>query len=94
MTEGKEKAFSFHWGSGIVAEEAQVEGHYHIPTLQLLKYTDGEAAGQMSVRFCHYSHSGRFQRSPLVMSPDEIDEMRTALKETPELLALLRQLVA
>ena len=94
MTATKEKAFSFHWGSGVVAEEAQVEGPHHIPTFQLLKYTEGEAAGQMSVRFCHYSHSGRFQRSPLIMSPDEVDEMRAALKETPELLAVLRHLVS
>ncbi len=93
MTATKEKTFSFHWGSGIVAEEAQVEGPHHIPTFQLLKYTEGEAAGQISVRFCHYSHSGRFQRSPLIMSQDEVDEMRAALKETPELLAVLRQLV-
>jgi len=87
------KQFSYHWGSGYVAEEAQVEGEYHRPTLQLLKYTDGEAAGQTGVRFSHYSHRGAFARTPLLMSPEEIAEMRLALKETPELLALLKQLV-
>ena len=89
----KGKRFSFHWGSGVVAEEAQVEGPYNLPTIQLLKYTEGNAAGGMSVRFCHYSHRGGFRRSPLMISPEEIDAMRAALEETPELLALLRRMV-
>ena len=89
----KEKKFSYHWGSGIVAEQAQVESRYHVPTIQLLKYTEGEASGEVAVRFCHYSHDGGFRRSPLLMSPDDIDAMRGALEGTPELLALLRRLV-
>ncbi len=89
----KGKTFSFHWGSGIVAEEAQVQSRHHVPTLQLLKYTEGDAAGQLSVRFCHYSHTGRFSRTPLVMSSEDVEEMRTALQETPELMAILRRLV-
>ena len=79
----KRKSFTYSWGSGYVAEEARVEGEYHDPTLQLLKYTEGEAAGNLSVRFCHYGHAGNFRRSPLMMSPDE----------TPELRELLRRLV-
>lgn len=90
----KEKSFSYHWGSGVVAEEARVQGLHHVPTIQMLKYTEGEAAGQVSIRFCHYSHSGRFSRSPLIMSPEEVEEMRVALEETPELRAMLRRLVA
>ena len=76
-----------------MAEEARVEGEHHVPTLQLLKYTEGEAAGNVSIRFCHYSHRGGFSRSPLVMSPDEIDMMREALRETPELREFLIRLV-
>jgi len=89
----KEKRFSYHWGSGVVAEEARAEGPYHVPTIQLLRYTEGDAAGGISVRFCHYSHRGVFGRSPLMMSPEEIDGMREALEETPELLGLLRRMV-
>ena len=89
----KARTFSYHWGSGYVAEEAQVEGAHHVPTLQLLRYTEGDAAGTVSVRFCHYAHSGRFQRSPLMMSPDEIDMMGQALLEAPELRELLRRLI-
>ncbi len=64
-----------------------------MPTLQLLKYTEGEAAGNVSVRFCHYGHAGNFRRSPLMMSPDEIDMMRDALHETPELQELVEEVV-
>ena len=89
----KKKSYTYHWGSGYVAEEARVEGEHHVPTLQLLKYTEGEAAGNVSVRFCHYSHRGSFSRSPLMLSPSEIDMMRAALRETPELRELLIRLV-
>ena len=89
----KRKAFSYHWGSGYVAEEAQIQGPHHRPTFQLLRYTEGEAAGRVSIRFCHYSPSGRFQRSPLMMSEEDIDMMREALNETHELRDLLVRLL-
>ena len=81
----KVKRFSFHWGSGYVAEEVQVEGEYHRPTIQLLRYTDGDAAGQETLRFCSYSPRGRFQRSPLMVSPEDIGQLREALRQAPEL---------
>ena len=89
----KEKRFSFHWGSGVVAEEAQAEGPYDLPTIQLLAYTEGNAAGEVAIRFCHYNHRGGFRRSPLMMSIDDIDSMREALAATPKLLDLLKRLV-
>ena len=87
------RSFKYHWGSGEVAEEARVHGEHHVPTIQLLKYTEGPAAGSVSIRFCHYNHQGRFQRSPLLMSDEEIDMMRDALRGAPELRGLLRKLV-
>ena len=87
------KTFSFHWGSGFIAEEAQVNGEHHVPTLQLMRYTDGPAAGSVSLRFCQYNHRGGFQRSPLMMGVEEVEMMREALKETPELRSLLLRLV-
>ena len=93
ITFKKEKYFSFGWGNGVIAEEAQVENRWDIPTLQLMKYTDGQAIGRISIRFCHYSHEGRFRRSPLMMSEDDIDAMREELKETPKLRASLSRLV-
>ena len=88
-----ERHFSFHWGSGVIAEEAQVESPWHWPTIQLLKFTSGPAAGQISIRFCHYTHTGQFNRSPLMMSTEDIHSMRAALKTTPELAAFLRALI-
>ncbi len=89
----KQRTFSYHWGNGIVAEEARVEGEYHVPALQLLRYTEGEATGGESIRFCYYNHRGMYQRAPLVLSEPEIAALRAALRQTPRLRELLRRLV-
>lgn len=89
----KPKTFSMHWGSGVIAEEARFESEYHVPCIQLMEYTEGEAAGSMSVRFCTYSHRGSFQRSPLIVNEEDIAGLRAALGKTPRLQALLRRLV-
>ena len=88
------RSFNYHWGSGFIEEEAQVQGEHHLPTFQLLRYTDGPSDGQLSIRFCYYSQNGRFQRSPLLMSSEDLDLMREALSKTPELRSFLTQLVA
>jgi hypothetical protein len=88
------RPFEMHWGSGEIVEEATVVGEYHEPTIQLMVYTEGEAAGGFSVRFCSYSHRGSFQRSPLMVGQDEIDGLRKALVETPRLRDILKQLVS
>lgn len=86
---GKPRRFSLHWGSGVVAEEARVEGEHHDPALQLLRFDDGGR----QVRFCYYDKRGRFQRSPLIVGEAEIAALREALAGQPELLGLLRELV-
>lgn len=87
------RPFSYHWGSGMIVEEAFTEGEYHNPAIQLLEYTDGEAVGSISVRFCYYSHDGRFQRSPLLIGEEDVEGLRESLAETPRLRALLARLV-
>ena len=87
------RPFEMYWGRGEIVEEATCVGEYHEPTIQLMVYTEGEAAGGISVRFCTFNHAGRFQRSPLMMSEDDIDGLREALRETPRLQALLRRLL-
>ena len=87
------RPFSMHWGSGFIIEEASFVGEYHEPCIQLLEFTEGEAKGSMSVRFCYYSHDGRFQRSPLMMSAEEVEGLTDALREAPKLRALLRKMV-
>ena len=84
---------TLHFGQGLVVEEAAYDGEHHSPAIQLIEFSEGDAAGERSVRFCYYSRDGRFQRSPLMISEGEIDEMRTALKAAPKLRELLRRLV-
>jgi hypothetical protein len=83
-----------HWGSGEIVEEASYTGEYHEPVIQLMQYTDGEAAGSFSVRFCTYTHNGRFQRSPLMVSEEDLEGLREALQATPRLREILKRLVA
>jgi len=88
------KTFSLHWGSGVIEEEAQIETAYHRPTIQLLKFTDGQAKGSYEIRFCTYSHAGGFQRMPLIVDERDLAPLRKALRNTPRLRDLLRQLLA
>jgi hypothetical protein len=82
-----------HWGNGQIVEEASTTGEYHEPAIQLLQYTEGEAAGSFSVRFCYYDHYGRFQRSPLMLSEADVSGLRAAIAGTPRLRAILRRLI-
>ncbi len=84
------RPFTMPWGSGDIIEEATAIGEYHEPAIQLLRYEDGS----LSIRFSHYDHSGRFQRSPLIISTPTIDALRRSLATTPRLRALLARLVA
>jgi len=87
------RPFEMHWGSGDIVEEASFSGEYHEPAIQLLAYTDGEAAGSFSLRFCSYNHRGMFQRSPLMLGEAEIAGLRRALRDTPRLRQVLRRLL-
>lgn len=83
------RPFAMHWGSGQIVEEASFEGEHTQPAIQLMRYDDGEAAGSLSIRFCHFNHRGMFQRSPMILGETEIDALRAAVAETPELQRLL-----
>ena len=83
------RPFSLHWGKGEIVEEARCVGEYHQPALQLLEFEDGTH----SVRFCYYNHSGRFQRSPLMLGPDDVAELRESLGNAPRLRSFLAELL-
>lgn len=87
------RKFSLHFGSGIVAEEATYEGEHHQPTIQLLAFEEGDAAGDVMLRFCGYSTRGQFMRDPLMLSETDIAAMRAAIERTPRIAELLRRLV-
>jgi hypothetical protein len=86
------RPFEFHWGGGQIIEEASYVGEHTEPAIQLLEYEGGGAYG---IRFCYYSHDGRFQRSPMMIdSEDSLEGLRAALKETPKLRTMLQKLVS
>lgn len=87
------RPFTMHWGSGQITEEAAFRGQFKEARIQLLEYTDGEAAGGWSIRFCYYSPDGRFQRGPLMVDEQDLDGLRQALLATPTLRALLSPLL-
>jgi hypothetical protein len=88
----KPKTFSLHWGSGVIEEEAQIETRYHRPTVQLLKFTRGQAAGSYEIRLCYYDLKGRFQRSPMILDATDVPRLARALRRTPKLRRLLGRL--
>jgi hypothetical protein len=88
------KTFSLHWGTGVIAEEAQISTEHHRPTIQLLEFTAGAAKGTHEIRFCFYDHRGRFQRSPLIIDEGDLPALRRALDATPKLKRLLAKLCA
>jgi hypothetical protein len=53
---------------------------------------EGSEAGWPAA-FCYYDRAGRFQRSPLIVSNNEIAGLKHALAAAPRLKSLLRELV-
>ncbi len=95
MAEGRmlPRPFTMHWGSGQITEEASFTGAHKEACIQLMEYSDGEAAGGWSIRFCYYSRDGRFQRGPLMLDAADLDGLRQSLTGAPRLRALLRRLL-
>lgn len=87
------RGFSLHFGSGLVAEEATCSGEHHEPTIQLLEFTEGDAAGTVLLRFCGYNQRGQFMRDPLLLSEADIAALRDELEKTPRTKELLRRLL-
>ena len=86
---GLPRPFAMPWGKGEIVEEVTAVGEWHEPAIQLLRYHDGSE----SVRFCHYDHRGRFQRSPLMVDGRLLAQLGRALASSPRLRAHLRRLV-
>ncbi|MGH9552559.1 MAG: hypothetical protein ACRD3W_24480, partial [Terriglobales bacterium] len=60
-----------------MTEEAAFAGEYHESLIQLLEAEDGYSM----VRFCYYDLEGRFQRSPLIVSEEDIKGLRKSLRK-------------
>jgi hypothetical protein len=86
------RKFSMPWGDGQVVEEVGVDTEHNELVIQLLRYDDPDIGD--TVRFCQYWLDGRFQRQPMMLGSADITAMRTALKASPAIRDLLKQLVA
>lgn len=87
------RAFSLPWGSGLLVEEAAIEGGLHAPALQLLSYEKGEKKGQQAIRFGAYSADQELERRPLIINEREFEALKREIDRSPRLKALLRRLI-
>jgi len=87
------RAFTLPWGSGLVLEEAAIEGGLHAPSIQLLHYELGERKGQSAIRFVAYDAEGHLEQRPLIINERELARLRAEVDRSPRLKALLRHLL-
>ncbi len=64
------RPFKLSFGSGMIIEEASITSKYHEPTIQLLKFDNGNKV----IRFCSYN-KGRFNRSPLMIDEKDLQKL-------------------
>ncbi len=81
------RPFKMPFGSGIIAEEASITSKYHEPTIQLLKFDNGDKV----IRFCSYN-KGRFSRSPLMIDEKDMRKLGNVIKKEKEIQKLISQL--
>ena len=84
------KKFNLPFGKGVVEEEVQIISKYHKPTIQLLKFTEGNAKGTSAIRFCYYDEKGRFQRAPLIINEEDTKKLKKAVEKTIKLKKFLK----
>ncbi len=87
------RPFQLPWGSGLILEEAAIEGGLHEPALELLRYERGERKGQLAIRFSAYSPEGELERRPLIVNERELARLKREIDRAPRLKALLKKLV-
>ena len=81
------RPFKMPWGKGMVVEEVSITSKYHEPTIQLLKFENGDKA----IRFCSYN-KGRFNRSPLIIDEKDLRRLRSEMVKGKEIRKLISQL--
>ncbi len=81
------RPFKMPWGKGMVVEEVSITSKFHEPTIQLLKFENGDKA----IRFCSYN-KGRFNRSPLIIDKKDLRRLRSEIVKGKEIRKLISQL--
>ena len=81
------RPFKMPFGKGMVVEEASITSKYHEPTIQLLKFDNGDKV----IRFCSYN-KGKFNRSPLMIDEKDLRKLANAIKREKEMSKLISRL--
>ncbi len=81
------RPFKMPFGSGKIVGEASITSKYHEPTIQLLKFDNGNKV----IRFCSYN-KGKFSRSPLMIDEKELRMLGNAIKKEKELSKFISRL--
>ena len=81
------RPFKMPFGSGKIVEEASITSKYHEPTIQLLKFDNGNKV----IRFCSYN-KGKFSRSPLMIDEKELRMLGNVIKKEKELSKFISRL--
>jgi len=81
------RPFKMPFGKGMVVEEASIISKYHEPTIQLLKFDNGDKV----IRFCSYN-KGKFNRSPLMIDEKDLRKLGNAIKREKEMSKLISRL--
>jgi len=81
------RPFKLSFGSGMIIEEASITSKYHEPTIQLLKFDNGNKV----IRFCSYN-KGRFNRSPLMIDEKDLRKLGNMIKKEKDISKLISKL--
>ena len=81
------RPFKMPFGSGKIVGEASITSKYHEPTIQLLKFDNGNKV----IRFCSYN-KGKFSRSPLMIDEKELRKLGNSIKKEKELSKFISRL--
>ncbi len=74
------RPFKMPFGKGMVVEEASMTSKYHEPTIQLLKFDNGDK----EIRSCS-SNKGNFNRSPLMIDEKDLRKVGNTIKREKEM---------
>ena len=81
------RPFKMPFGSGKIVGEASITSKYHEPTIQLLKFDNGNKV----IRFCSYN-KGRFNRSPLMIDEKDLRKLGNMIKKEKDISKLISKL--
>lgn len=84
------RGFSFKGiGKGDIIEEAAVDYGSWSSAIQLLKFENGD----LWLRFCYYSGSGKLAPRALSLTEENIADLREEIAKKPQVKSLLQQLL-